>query len=82
MDAATFYMLLWNEDLLKILKKLGISVDIKMILRSINKGRSYSITAKKMIFDAAKVEKDSDNDDLRTLQVLMYIFNLWTKTFS
>ena len=57
-EAATPYMLLWDDDFVKLLKYLGISLeifkrnvdDITIIFEAINRGPSYSVTEKKMAY--------------------------------
>ena len=81
-EAASIYMLLWDEEFLTKLKYLGISTalykryvdDILMILRCINRGWKYDKLQKKMIF----LEDPSDQlieDDAYTFGVLLDIAN-------
>jgi len=82
-DAAAIYMMLWDDDLLKTLRKLGITMgvykryvdDITAILRAINKGWMFDRVRKKMVYDEERAESDTDPDDLRTLKVITEIAN-------
>ena len=81
-EAAAIYMLLWDEEFLKALKRLGITVelfkryvdDILMILRSINRGWKYSSTRKKMVYDIEDEDLEGEDDDY-TFRILLEIAN-------